>query len=835
MENLKPIQTLDRRFIKYCITIGELPSSYIESMTYYEALTYLVNYLEKTVIPTLNNNAEVVTELQTLYIELKKYVDNYLNDENLQSLIDKKLDEMVIDGTFDNIIGKYINSLFTRTFDTYENFSKDESLVPGNYVKTLGYHKINDGGGAWYYIRNQKTSTINLFNKYNATVINGFVNSETGKLTSPTNGQESVLLNILPNTTYTISGININSNIGLFIESPLVNISSASSKYQINKNGNISITTGENDHYLVILFSSFTTISTYNTLQVEVGNEVNNYEEPIDTSNPFTTLLKNGYVGEIIVSHPNVKQFGAYGNNINNDSNAFNKAIQYGYLNNKCIFVPHGEYLINGLNIFTPNLKITGENCRLSVLNYSNTSTLGNVINMYNMGCINARIANLGINGNSLYTNGIRCYADINIPDTYTIIENNRIYNCENNGILIDGSYSNTNIREIRINNNEILNNKNGLYANSIADSFIFENSSHANNENGFFFKGGNIKIISNKSFLNGKGDETTKEELKRIPISSFRETTDTTPNPSKIYYIRIGKGIEDNPYIMELFTGSSFEEGTKYYELYGNYFKRYPGYNIQCVSSLISNCEAQDNFGDGFYINNKSNILNDILGDGNGRLEINGKLVKYSDYDLIQLYDGVYCDTITSCIINGSFKNFRYGTTINDKYQRSAVCLYNSVNINVNVISENQITNITNIESPSCRVIYNNQQMWYYFDLDKIIKNETYNYYIGPNNNECFYRQFGNEYELNLILTFENNLDNSNTYHNLLKLPNITTYRQNFYGYPTQNYGNEIQGYVSTVLSNNGIIGYRGNNSYQSCKQLIINTKFTNGVQETE
>ena len=52
---------------KICMTIGELPTSYLETMTYYEMLVWFTNYLRDTVIPVVNNNSEAVTELQKLY------------------------------------------------------------------------------------------------------------------------------------------------------------------------------------------------------------------------------------------------------------------------------------------------------------------------------------------------------------------------------------------------------------------------------------------------------------------------------------------------------------------------------------------------------------------------------------------------------------------------------------------------------------------------------------------------------------------------------------------------------------------------------------------------
>ena len=70
-ENLKTVETVDTRpFRKLVMTIGELPTSYIESMTYYEILTWFVNYLETVIIPTVNNNGEAVEELQGKFTEL---------------------------------------------------------------------------------------------------------------------------------------------------------------------------------------------------------------------------------------------------------------------------------------------------------------------------------------------------------------------------------------------------------------------------------------------------------------------------------------------------------------------------------------------------------------------------------------------------------------------------------------------------------------------------------------------------------------------------------------------------------------------------------------------
>lgn len=120
MSNLKPIQHI-RPFTKFCMTIGNLPSSYLVSLTYEEQLLWLCNYLQNTIIPTVNNNGEAVTELQNLYNELKSYVDNYFTNLDVQNEINTKLDEMATDGTLENIINQEIFENINNSLTNLEN------------------------------------------------------------------------------------------------------------------------------------------------------------------------------------------------------------------------------------------------------------------------------------------------------------------------------------------------------------------------------------------------------------------------------------------------------------------------------------------------------------------------------------------------------------------------------------------------------------------------------------------------------------------------------------------------------------------------------------------
>lgn len=151
--NLKTIETIDTSPFKHlCVTIGALPSSFVESMSYYECLAWLVSYIENTVIPAVNNNAEACAELQAAFIELKTFVDDYFENLDVQEEINNKLDDMAEQGTLQEIITTYIQANVAWTFDTVADMKLATNLINGSYARTIGHNDINDGGGCLYYI-----------------------------------------------------------------------------------------------------------------------------------------------------------------------------------------------------------------------------------------------------------------------------------------------------------------------------------------------------------------------------------------------------------------------------------------------------------------------------------------------------------------------------------------------------------------------------------------------------------------------------------------------------------------------------------------------------------
>ena len=146
VKRLKPIT----RFI---YTIGVLPTSYLMSMTYEEQLIWLCNYLEKTVIPTINNNGEAVKEVQEFVIELRDYVNNYFDNLDLQSEVDNKLEEMYENGQLQSLIEQFIDLQVTFTYDSIADMKQATNLVNGATVRTNGFYQYDDKGGALYRVR----------------------------------------------------------------------------------------------------------------------------------------------------------------------------------------------------------------------------------------------------------------------------------------------------------------------------------------------------------------------------------------------------------------------------------------------------------------------------------------------------------------------------------------------------------------------------------------------------------------------------------------------------------------------------------------------------------
>lgn len=154
MSEMHTVETLDRYPFKHMVaTIGNLPTSFVDSMSYYECIAWLAQYIQTQIIPVVNGNSEAVEELQAYYVELKEYVDHYFDTLNIQEEVNNKLDEMAESGQLVEIIGAYLQLAGVLAFDTVADMALGENLVDGSTCRTLGKDDKYDGLGRFYKIR----------------------------------------------------------------------------------------------------------------------------------------------------------------------------------------------------------------------------------------------------------------------------------------------------------------------------------------------------------------------------------------------------------------------------------------------------------------------------------------------------------------------------------------------------------------------------------------------------------------------------------------------------------------------------------------------------------
>ena len=142
-----------------------------DALTDYGLICKVIEYLN-TVITSQN---EVVAEvesfetnitddfnrLEDLFNDLKSFVDNYFDNLDVQEEINNKLEQMVEDGTLQDILLNYatVSKVYTTT---REMLADADNILVGEKVRTLGYYNLNDGGGAEFVIESTTSSKYQI-------------------------------------------------------------------------------------------------------------------------------------------------------------------------------------------------------------------------------------------------------------------------------------------------------------------------------------------------------------------------------------------------------------------------------------------------------------------------------------------------------------------------------------------------------------------------------------------------------------------------------------------------------------------------------------------------
>lgn len=135
-----------------------LPLVYDDSLSYYELLCKLVDYLNK-LLNDLTNMGQDITALNQAFQELQAYVNNYFDNLDVQDEINNKLDQMVQDGTLTDVIQQTFGN--SKKLKGYDN-NCIMVTIGDSYARGTAYESSQGGtvatGQGWPYWLN------NLFN-----------------------------------------------------------------------------------------------------------------------------------------------------------------------------------------------------------------------------------------------------------------------------------------------------------------------------------------------------------------------------------------------------------------------------------------------------------------------------------------------------------------------------------------------------------------------------------------------------------------------------------------------------------------------------------------------
>lgn len=179
-----------------------LPLVYDDSLSYYELLCKVIDYLNKTITD--------VSYLHDEFVKLKDFVDNYFKNLDVQQEINKKLDEMAKDGTLTAILWGKMGIIIPFYFGAKGDGITDDTEA---IQKCLDYCENNPNhiielGGLKYRI----TKTINVGRIWNTTIQNGNLLADNPAMECILQFPKTDFDTPLPNTDITVvNNIKINN------------------------------------------------------------------------------------------------------------------------------------------------------------------------------------------------------------------------------------------------------------------------------------------------------------------------------------------------------------------------------------------------------------------------------------------------------------------------------------------------------------------------------------------------------------------------------------------------------------------------------------------------
>ena len=404
-----------------------LPLVYDDSLSYYELLCKVVDYLNKTMedVETLHGD---VTSLHTAYEELQSYVNNYFSTLDVQEEINNKLDKMASTGELSKLIKPLLPDLIadwlsknitptTPIIDKTLSISgagADAKIVGDKFNTALLSHPTYDGTTPLSELKPGWYPVINDTPKTNLPTGSAFGLLFAYQNTSGINNNYFIYLDVLTKTNYIKVDENNWSTISNYINTETLFNSElpyhGETELSALKNGwhpvvnitgtNLPVTTGfglllvyknafssRNNFYLFYHISSktnyikvdennWTTISNYISNKFS-GKTIITYGDSITHANNWQPYLNKEL-------HCSTENYGIDGSKISGDNTTSMCNIE------RINALPDLSFLIimGGMNDWAQNVSIDGDENDVTNFTGGCHAMFKNIINKYPSACI---------------------------------------------------------------------------------------------------------------------------------------------------------------------------------------------------------------------------------------------------------------------------------------------------------------------------------------------------------------------------------------------------------------------------------------------------------------